>query len=187
MRSAKADLERGFLDILLQIQPKPALVNLFREVVLDVWKQRQGEVQTERQQVEKRLRRIVARKDRLVEEYVHRRAIDEPTFHRHMDLLSEQETLAKLRLHDAELDGLDVENVLAFAARVLTNMAESWNHMNPEQKRRFQSLIFPDGLAFDGEGFGTTKTTTLFKLLEPATRAGSGLASPRRFELRLPA
>ena len=59
--------------------------------------------------------------------------------------------------------------------------------MNPAQKRRFQSLIFPDGITFDGERFGTTETASIFKKLEPATDVTGSMASPRRFELRLPA
>ena len=95
--------------------------------------------------------------------------------------------LAKLRLRDAELDDLDVEAVLAFAERLLTNMSRSWNHMNPEQKRRFQSLLFPKGITFDGERFGTAETSTLFRMLEPATDVTGSLASPGGFEPPLPA
>ena len=187
VRASKKELERLFSELLEQVQPKPSLVQIFREVVLDVWKERQYETGAQRQRAEKRMASMVAQKDRLVEAHVQRQTIDEPTFHRHMDRLREEETFAKIELHDAELDALDVEAVIAFAQQLLGDLAGSWNHMNPEQKRRFQSLLFPNGVTFDGERFGTTETASVFKWLEPATRAGSGLASPRRFELRLPA
>jgi hypothetical protein len=52
-----------------------------------------------------------------------------------------------------ETDG--VQEVLAFAAEVLPRSAEFWRLLPADQKVRFQDVIFPDGVVFDGQNFGT--------------------------------
>ena len=53
-----------------------------------------------------------------------------------------------------------------------------WQRFDVEQRMRFQRLLFPDGLMFDGEGFGTGTISPVFKLLEPSTNVKGSMASP---------
>jgi len=46
-----------------------------------------------------------------------------------------------------------------------------------EQKQRFQRILFPEGLAFDGEGFGTPATCLAFSYLREVSSRKSSLAS----------
>ena len=41
-----------------------------------------------------------------------------------------------------------------------------------------QMLLFPDGLTFDGKGFGTGTISPVFKVLEPSTNVKGSMASP---------
>ena len=141
VRASKKQLEGLFLELLAQVQPKPSLVRLFREIVLDVWKDRHDEIGAQRRHAEKQLRSIQARKDRLVEAHVHRQTIEERTFQRHMDQLREEETMAKLHRHDAELDDLDAEAVLAFAEPLLADLAAQ---LEPHESRAKTAVPVPD-------------------------------------------
>jgi hypothetical protein len=68
--------------------------------------------------------------------------------------------------HSGQLDELDVEGILAFAERVLPRAADLWVQASLEQRQRFQQLFFPDGIAFDGNGFvGTGVTAPAFSYL----------------------
>ena len=86
--------------------------------------------------------------------------------------------LTKLELHEAELEELDVEGVLAFAEHLLTNAARLWMEASLDQKQRLQTVFFPEGLRFDGEGFGTAVTCLAFKQLAENGEPTSGVASP---------
>ena len=48
-----------------------------------------------------------------------------------------------------------------------------------DQKQRLQTVFFPEGLRFDGEGFGTAATCLAFKQLGPGETVKDGMASPR--------
>ena len=78
--------------------------------------------------------------------------------------------------HSSELDELDVEGILAFAERVLPRAADLWVQASFEQRQRFQQLFFPDGIAFDGNGFvGTAVTAPAFNYLRPIETGKEGL------------
>ena len=67
-----------------------------------------------------------------------------------------------------QLDELDVEGILAFAERVLPRAADLWVQASLEQRQRLQQLFFPEGIAFDGNGFvGTGVTAPAFSYLRP--------------------
>jgi hypothetical protein len=51
---------------------------------------------------------------------------------------------------------------------VLPRAADLWVQASLEQRQRFQQLCFPDGIAFDGNGFvGTRVTAPVFSYLRP--------------------
>ena len=59
-----------------------------------------------------------------------------------------------------------MEGILAFAERVLPRAADLWVQASLEQRQRFQQLFFPDGIAFDGNGFvRTARNRSGFQLL----------------------
>jgi hypothetical protein len=92
-------------------------VRIFKEEVLNVWKQAQKEASDEQARLTWRLKAIQKKKDRLVEAHVHEQTIDAKTFREHMDRLREQEAIARMERYGAELEDLDVGAVLAFAER----------------------------------------------------------------------
>jgi hypothetical protein len=90
--------------------------------------------------------------------------------------------LAEIDLADVVSEQLDVDGVLAFAEHVLTNAARLWMELGLDQKHRLQQVLFPEGLRFDGERFGTAVTCLAFKQLAEDGEAESRLASPAGFE-----
>lgn len=73
---------------------------------------------------------------------------------------------------------LDIDGVLAFAEHVLANASRLWMELGLDQKQRLQQVLFPEGLRFDGEKFGTAVTCLAFKQLAQSGEEKSSLASP---------
>ncbi len=91
------------------------------------------------------------------------------------------------RVHDARLDELDVESVLAFAEYVLSNPGRLWGEASLEQKQRLQKVWFPRGVTYSQDGrFGTAETSVIFRLLQALPTEKSSEASPTGFEPVLP-
>ena len=82
--------------------------------------------------------------------------------------LAKSRVLAKLREAVAGVEEEDVEGILGFAERVLPRTADLWVQASLDQRQRLQQLFFPQGVAFDGNGFvGTAVTAPAFSYLQP--------------------
>ena len=90
--------------------------------------------------------------------------------------------LAELELNDRAIGQPDVEGVLAFAEHVMTNADRLWMELSLDQRQQLQKVLFPEGLRFDGERFGTAVTCLAFKQLAENGASESGVASPTGFE-----
>ena len=86
--------------------------------------------------------------------------------------------LVEMELNDAVLDLFDVEGVLGFAEHVVGNAARLWMELGLEQRQQLQQVLFPEGLKYDGEKFGTVVTCLAFKQMDENLGGESTLASP---------
>jgi len=182
VRSRKADFEQAFTDLLAQLRPRPEFMTLFRAIVLDAWKERQASSRESRRKLEAHVEALRRRLDRIDEAFIYDKAIDRQSYERQRDRLREQLALAECDLAEEAREQLDVEAVLGFAEHVLCNAARLWEQASLDQKQRLQASLFPEGLTFDGSGFGTAVTCVAFAQLPVAAAAQDGLASPTGFE-----
>jgi site-specific DNA recombinase len=178
----RAALEGAFRDLLVRLQPRPEYVRLFNAVVLDVWKGRQQDSRVECARLEQRVAALRQRCDDLDDAFLYRRAVDQQTYERQRDLLREQVAFAEADLEEAKVEELDVAGLLAFAQQVLTDAARLWEQAAPDQKQRLQRVLFPQGLVFDGAGFGTPVTCLAFVESALLAESDSAVASPTGFE-----
>ena len=86
------------------------------------------------------------------------------------------------KLRETESDVLDLEDVLAFARKIVTSPARLWLESSIDQRQKLQWTFFPNGLTFDGEEFGTPASSLFFSLLGGISEDRSLLASPTGFE-----
>jgi site-specific DNA recombinase len=187
VRVSKSALEEAFVETLDRIRPKPAFVQLLNAVVRDAWKEQEAQSRESRRRAEEELQESRRRLDVLEEAFIYRSRIDQATYERQRDKLREEITLAEMALSDARLAELDVEGVLGFAEHVLTNAGRLWTDAPLDQKQRLQQALFPKGLEFDGEGFGTAATCLAFTQLRLSEARDSRMASPTGFEPGSPA
>jgi hypothetical protein len=91
--------------------------------------------------------------------------------------VNEEIVLVDLEIYDTKLEELDLEAALNFSTRALSNAALFWTQYSADQKQRFQRVLFPDGLIFDGESYRTATTCLAFSYLREISAGDSSLAS----------
>ena len=160
------------------IQPKREYVVLFREIVLDVWNKKSNLITDRKASLERQVKELEGRKDRLVEAFLYKKLIDQATYEDQLAKLNESLTLTKMDLHDVELESFDVEGALAFAERALFDVGRLWQEFSFEQKQRFQKVLFPNGLQFADGIIGTDKMSLIFEVLRDISVEKTSLASP---------
>ena len=109
--------------------------------------------------VERRVKAIQQKLDRLDEAFLYAQTIDLTSYERQRDRLREELTLAQIDRHAEAVEEIDVASILAFAERVLPRAADLWVQASLDQKQRLQQLFFPEGIAFDGNRFNRTAAT----------------------------
>ena len=66
----------------------------------------------------------------------------------------------------------------------ISNISHLWKNAELDLKQRFQNLIFPEGIEYDSEKFGTARTSIIFKHLHDIGSDVSRVAALRGFEPR---
>jgi site-specific DNA recombinase len=180
---SKAKLEGLFVDELALLQPTPGYMRLVKDRVLYVWQQLTSQVRDRAAEIERRVKAIQQKLDRVDEAFLYAQAIDLTSYERQRDKLREELTLAQIDRHAESIDELDVEGILAFAERVLPRAADLWVQASLNQKQRLQQLFFPERIAFDGNRFNRTAATApFFKYLAPGESAEEKMVSQTGIE-----
>lgn len=182
MRGRRDEVEKLFLDHLEALKPKPDHLRLFRAIVRDVWRAEEERAQGIEKLLTKRVSELREGRDRVEDAFLHARTINHETYARQRDKIAEELEVAELELQDAQREPLDVEGVLSFAENLMANVGQVWIEATLVQRQRIQSAIFPEGLPFDGRGFGTARTCLAFMKLGGSGGSGNGMASPPGFE-----
>ena len=177
VNAPKPVVENAFIELLRGLQPKPTYMRLFKAIVLDVWKAHQAEAANTSQLLRTRIDKISERKNRLDEAYIYERKIDDQTYQTQQIQLREEKALAEMELNEARVVELDLETVVNFAIEAIGDASRFWLDGTIDQKQRFQQMLFPSGIAFDGKQFGTAPTCLAFSYLQQVSTVKSSLAS----------
>ncbi len=178
----KSELETLFLSLLERLRPRPEFLTLFRAIVLDVWKARKDDVAARRTAAERKLADVKRRKDQLVEAFIYQKVIDEGTYKDQLDRLNEAMALAEIDQHDQRSDELDIEAVLGFAERVSLNAPRLWLEASLDQRQRFQSFLFPEGIQLENGALRTPVTASFYEELHSFAAPEERMACLEGFE-----
>lgn len=135
----------------------------------------------------RRLTEIEARKKRLVQAYIYDQAIDRPTYDPGSRRVGRGPHLRTTGAKRRRARGLRHGSRLGFARYLLTRAYKLWDTATAGQRRRLQTLIFPEGVTFDGEALGTPVTSLLFSYLGAVETGRERLVAHTGFEPVLPA
>jgi len=178
VRGRRDDVEKLFLGHLETLKPDPGYLTLFRAIVLDAWQTEQARAKDIQRLCTKRVSELQKRSEQLDDAFIYARTIEHSVYERQRDRLQQELAVAELELQDARIDRIDVEGVLGFAEHLMANTARVWMEGTLSQRQHIQVAIFPEGLPFDGLGFGTAPTCLAFKQLRESTGSENGMASP---------
>ncbi len=178
----KDALEASFAKLLGNLSPNSALLGLFEEVVVDVWKEKHREVIANLAVHQGRLEALQQRQDQLEEAYLYSKTIDVDTYKRHRGKLAIEITTQKIAINDLSIEEFDAESVVSYARNLLENAQALWLDASTEQKQKLQRVFFPDGITFrDGE-LGTVVTGPIFSFLDEKSDPESAKATRHGLE-----
>ncbi len=161
----KKIMESKFIDLLESVQPKQEILQLFEAIVVDVWKDKQQESLGDKSRLQNKLRELEIERKR-IDELIIKGTFDDNAYTRNMERIKEDMMLVKIELNETKLELNDVEGCLNYCKYFLSNCASLWVGAELDLRQRFQSLIFPQGISYDGKVFGTTPLAFIFRHLQ---------------------
>lgn len=95
-------------------------------------------------------------------------------------LLADKKSL----LQDKQIEEFSMDTALDYCFRFVRDSAKTWVGLadRPEQRARFQNMIFPEKVDFDGKKFGTKKIALVYKLNQENGSNKSKLVTPTGIE-----
>lgn len=169
VRTRKVPLEDAWIALLEAVRPSPGYLRALRTFVYDGWQATLEGARTHRQAVQKHIDSLEARLRRLDEAWLFERSIDEATYTEHRDRQRADLTLARLDLHAAQVEEIDVEGILDFAVHALSHSSRLWTAAPVAGRWDLQWGLFPSGVSWDGSTFSNRTTCLAYYQLQPPT------------------
>jgi site-specific DNA recombinase len=184
---AKDEMEKSFVKYLGKISPKHAQYEaLFKRIVLDVWQTNYKRLDADNARIRKEIASMEEDRQKVFD--AHRNGVyDDLEFMDQKNYLNAKIREKKLLLDEKQIEEFNMENALSFCFELVRDSARTWTALekHPEFRARFQKLVFPENIHFDGEKFGTNKLGLVYELKETFDADSSNLVTLRRIELRL--
>lgn len=160
----QGSLHEQFTEVLRSVQPQRETINLFGEIVRDIWRSRSEQRASEKQRIERETQRLDEHKAKALNLFI-KDAIAEADYQK-----VSEDTEAKIRALKADMLALgakeqDLRNCLEYCCGNISDLAGSWLAGDLALRQRFQSLVFPSGITYDGGFSGTAETALIFKVL----------------------
>ena len=77
---------------------------------------------------------------------------------------------------------LDLDSAIEYLTHLLWNTSLVWQTSDLQGKKRIQRRMFPEGLVYGSEGFGTPLTHSIYTLLASNSLDEAVLVGPEGFE-----
>ncbi len=161
----KKILENTFVDLLQSIQPKKDTLDLFEAIVVDVWKGKQQDSLREKSKLEKKLGELESKR-KTIDNLIIEEVFDKDTYRRNVEAVEEEIIVVNIELNEANIELNDIESCLNYCRFFLSNCASLWVGAELDLRQRFQNLILPEGISYDGKVFGTARLAFIFRHLQ---------------------
>lgn len=169
----KEDLETEFIGYLEKITPKQKFLDIFKKTVLNLWKEKVNDFETDTCKYEQLLSTLEDKRKRIFE-MREDGSYTKEEFQERKEEVENEIMATKISLSETRIDKFDIEAALSYANNFISNLGKQWFDLAQSQ-RRFQNMVFPEGIIYKrNEGFRTTRLGLIYEL----NRTSNGDISP---------
>lgn len=161
------EVENEFRLFVERLQPKPDMVAALCDAAAEAWKKKRSDAEKDKAALNRKHSDLMTRKTQLRESLIYRREISKEDYEEEKNRLGSEIVDVEMQLATFATDENDIDAVVGFAKHFLSNAGPLWSEASPEMKLRIQDVLFPSGVHFDGETFGTARTNMVFSELAP--------------------
>ena len=157
-------LHEDFIKLLSNITPKSDFLNLFEEIVVDVWKNKGALLEDATKRYEADIAELKQKKYDYVE-MMRKEKISEDLGKEMIEKVDCEIAAKNISINECSIDKLDIEAAVIYATKFISDLPRTWNDLNIENKKRFQKLVLPEGITYDKKlGFGTAQLGLIYNI-----------------------
>ncbi len=183
---SREKLHQDFIVWLQAVTPKQEFLDLFRAVVVDVWRNNASLLEDTIKRQETEIQELKRRKVDYVE-MIRKGTISEDFGKEMIEQVDNEIAVKQLTMRENTIDKLDIEAAVAYATNFISDLPRTWMDLDIETKKRFQKLILPEGITYSKEsGFGTAKLGLIYEVNRQFDGRKSDLVDIGRTELLSP-
>ena len=136
----------------------------FEKAVMQTWKRKYEEVNADYLRYENQLEPLKKYKDGLVEKNA-KGVLPDAEFTEELQRVKSEIEMIELARNESKIDMFELEATMAYCKHFISDLPRQWFDLGIEGKKRFQKLIFPEGLTYLGnETLGTSKLSVVFEI-----------------------
>lgn len=181
----KETFEQNFIEYLKEISPKQRFEKVFKEIVRDVWQSNYRKLDSENAGIRKEIEVLEVERQRIFDFHRSGKYTD-GEFLDQKDLVNMKIQEKKFLLEEKRIEEFNMDEALDYTFRFVRESGKTWKELVdlPSHRARFQKQVFPEKITFDGEKFGTTKMSLVYKLNKENSGKKSDLVTLRGIEPR---
>lgn len=183
------DAHTLFQTNLNKITPTDGLLSLFREIVLEAWDEKWKSLN--RESIQKAKQATALKEERQSIMGLMKKSYQNPellaALQKDYERVNKEYTLATMQRNKTEIESCDAETVVRYCEYFLKNAYELWDCAPVDRQYRYQSLPYPNGIAYDElQGLRTPDISPVYTTIEALKHNDLRLAAPRGIEPRFP-
>lgn len=172
------EVDSKFIDYVKNIQIDERIKEALKVAIISNLDETMKNGKKEINKLKQRLVEISADKSIIVEKNI-RRIIPDKTAQETLMNYETEEARIKLRISEIDTSTYDAKDLLEFGIEKLSNLAQTFTEIKDSNVRsRFQKWLFPAGLIYDGEKFGTTRLPHILRIKRTALAGVSSSIVP---------
>ena len=157
-------LHNDFLFWLDTVTPKKEFLDLFQEVVIDVWRTNGAMLEDVMRRQNAEIQELKEKKLGYVE-MIRKGTITEDFGKEVIESVDNEIATKQITVRENNIDKLDIETAVVYATNFISKLPHTWTDLEVETKKRFQKLILPEGITYDRKlGFGTAKLGLIYEI-----------------------
>lgn len=150
-------LHGEFKALLKCIAPKKRHAELFKRVVISKWNDEYKDMAEEQKRAESDLKKLQGRRDRILDLFIDG-SLNKDEKDAQFDKIDRERALLRIKLSELNQDIDNRDEVVEVALDFMVNISSYWERSPLSVQRRFQRLVFPEGIIYElGNGFRTPK------------------------------
>jgi|CXWL01.1.fsa_nt_gi DNA invertase Pin-like site-specific DNA recombinase len=158
--------EQKFVEYLQEITPNKGFEKAFKEIVLDIWQTNYKKLDEKNAKVREQIEKLEQDRQRVFD--LHRTGkYSDVEFFEQKEIINSEITQKRFLIQENHIEEFDMDEALTFCFQFVGQSAKTWVRLrenNFEHLMRFQNQVFPEKITFDGEKFGNTKMSPVYRL-----------------------